>query len=139
MRELAVYENDCVLASVESELSNTLKTADLHIPRWLQVIDVGIGFAKTFEHNIQLLRPENISHIKSSLGARPMLVGPSRKRFLGTLLSQQGIDDEVETRDWATAGACCASILGGANILRVHNVKGVRSTCEIFYACVNSN
>ena len=119
-----------------------LNTADSQIPRWLQIIDLGIGFAKTFEHNMALLSPEKARNVKASLGNRTMLAGPSRKRFLGKLMNETpemkaGVS--IEDKDWGTAGACCASILGGANIVRVHNVKGIKYACDVFHSCISGS
>lgn len=81
------------------------------------IIDPGIGFGKKFEHNIQI-----ICNLKSfvSLGY-PVLVGPSRKSFIGTILNLPPAD-----RLEGTAAAVTASILNGANIVRVHDVKEMK-------------
>ncbi|CAN0035705.1 unnamed protein product [Discosporangium mesarthrocarpum] len=94
------------------------------IPRWLHVLDPGIGFAKTHEDSLLLLN--ELDKIKEGVGC-PLLVGPSRKRFIGQILGEQRADQ----RDWGTAGACCASADRGASILRVHNVKGVAQALAV--------
>jgi dihydropteroate synthase len=82
------------------------------------VIDPGIGFGKSFEQNYELLRklPE-----LAKLGY-PLLVGTSRKGFLGATLARNGKSAPPEERLWATAATVTASILGGAHIVRVHDV-----------------
>jgi len=87
------------------------------------IIDPGIGFAKTYEQNLELLRrlPEF-----RRLNA-PLLVGPSRKSFIGHLLNQP----DPKQRVWGTAAACCAAIAGQADILRVHDVLQMRDACRI--------
>jgi dihydropteroate synthase len=82
------------------------------------IIDPGIGFGKSFEQNYELLRklPE-----LAKLGY-PIMVGTSRKGFLGATLARQGESAPVEERLWATATTLTASILGGAHIVRVHDV-----------------
>jgi dihydropteroate synthase len=81
------------------------------------IIDPGIGFGKKFEHNIQLIR-----ELRSFAGlGYPLLVGPSRKSFLGTIL-----DLPPEDRVEGTAAAVAASIFNGANIVRVHDVKEMK-------------
>jgi dihydropteroate synthase len=82
------------------------------------IVDPGIGFGKSFEQNYELLRklPE-----LSKLGF-PLLVGTSRKGFLGATLARDGKSAPVEDRLWATAATVTASILGGAHIVRVHDV-----------------
>ncbi len=82
------------------------------------VIDPGIGFGKSFDQNYELLRklPE-----LAKLGY-PLLVGTSRKGFLGATLAQDGRPAPPEERIWATAATVAASIFGGAHIVRVHDV-----------------
>jgi dihydropteroate synthase len=82
------------------------------------VIDPGIGFGKSFDQNYELLRklPE-----LAKLGY-PLLVGTSRKGFLGATLAKDGRPAPPEERLWATAATLAASILGGAHIVRVHDV-----------------
>ncbi len=80
-------------------------------------IDPGIGFGKTLDHNLSLLRalPQF-----QALGY-PVLVGVSRKRFIGTILNKT----DPQSRDWGTAAACAWAIMQGAQILRVHNVAAI--------------
>ncbi|MBN1826100.1 MAG: dihydropteroate synthase [Candidatus Eisenbacteria bacterium] len=80
------------------------------------VIDPGIGFGKRLEDNLALLR--HLGEFRS-LGF-PVLVGPSRKSFIGHLLGLP-----VEERLEATLGACVAAARNGADILRVHDVRAV--------------
>ena len=86
------------------------------------IVDPGIGFGKKFEHNIQLLR--DLSRFRE-LGC-PLLVGPSRKSFLGVIL-----DLPVEQRLEGTAAAVTASILRGAHIIRVHDVKEMKRVARV--------
>lgn len=78
-------------------------------------IDPGIGFAKSYPQNLEILR--QIPALRS-LNC-PILIGPSRKSFIGWLLNQA----DPQARVWGTAAACCAAIAGGADILRVHDGK----------------
>ena len=78
------------------------------------VIDPGIGFGKSWAQNCELL--ERLPDL-ARLGY-PLLVGPSRKTFIGQTLGGAAID----ARAWGTAAAVAASILGGAHIVRVHDV-----------------
>jgi dihydropteroate synthase len=82
------------------------------------IIDPGIGFGKSFAQNYELLRklPE-----LAKLGY-PLLVGTSRKGFLGATLAREGKPSPAEDRLWATAATVTASILGGAHIVRIHDV-----------------
>ena len=78
------------------------------------VLDPGIGFGKSVEHNLELLR--NIERVQEL--ERPVLIGASRKSFLGKLL-----DIETSEREAASLGVAAYSIMRGANIVRVHDVK----------------
>ena len=82
------------------------------------ILDPGIGFGKTFQQNYELLArlPE-----LTRLGC-PLLVGTSRKTFLGATLARDGRRAAPEERIWGTAATVAASILGGAHIVRVHDV-----------------
>lgn len=78
------------------------------------VIDPGIGFGKTLEHNLELLR--RLGEFRR-LGA-PILVGPSKKRFLGAVTGRP-----VGERAFGTAAAVAVAALRGADLLRVHDVR----------------
>ena len=80
-------------------------------------VDPGLGFSKTPEQNILLFDQLEALH---ALG-RPVLVGPSRKRFLGAVTGQP-----VEARDRATAAACALAWERGARLFRVHDVAAAR-------------
>ncbi|MEB3274723.1 MAG: dihydropteroate synthase [Prochlorothrix sp.] len=93
------------------------------IPRERIILDPGIGFAKTYEQNLHLF--QGLPHLRA-LGY-PLLVGPSRKSFIGTILEQPNPKDRV----WGTAAACCAAIAGGADILRVHDGAEMVQVCRV--------
>ncbi len=81
------------------------------------IIDPGIGFAKTAEQNIELLR--RLSEFKSL--EVPILIGTSRKSFIGKIINQQ----DPQKRVWGTAATCCSAIISGADILRIHDVAQI--------------
>ncbi|XP_051214933.1 folate synthesis bifunctional protein, mitochondrial isoform X1 [Lolium perenne] len=116
---------DDVCKEVASELYARLRAAELSgIPLWRIVLDPGIGFSKKSTQNIEVITGlESIREEmgKMSLGAShvPILLGPSRKSFLGQICNRA---DPAE-RDAATASAVTVAILNGANIVRVHNVR----------------
>jgi dihydropteroate synthase len=93
------------------------------------LVDPGIGFGKTVEHNVKIIR-----HLKEfqKLGF-PVLIGPSRKSFIGTILGVE-TDERLE----GTAGAVAASIVNGANIVRVHDVKQMKRVAGIVDAIVRA-
>src|SRR5690242_6145153 len=82
------------------------------------ILDPGIGFGKSFAQNYELL--EKLPQL-AKLGY-PLLVGTSRKGFLGATLARNGKPAPSEERIWGTAATVTASILGGAHIVRVHDV-----------------
>jgi dihydropteroate synthase len=86
------------------------------------VLDPGIGFGKTLTHNLDLLA--NL-HVLKELGY-PLLVGPSRKGFIGQLTRQS-----VEARGWGTAAVVALAVEQGANILRVHDVAPMKDVANV--------
>ncbi len=108
---------DDVLGEVATELGVSLAAARAAgIPDERLAVDPGIGFGKRLEDNLALLA--HAGSLGETLGL-PVLVGPSRKRFLGDLTG-----DPVECRDAATAAACAVAIFAGADAVRVHDVAG---------------
>ncbi len=95
------------------------------------IIDPGIGFAKNYEQNLEILR--RLSELQT-LNC-PILVGASRKSFIGQILNQP----EPKKRIWGTAAACCAAIYGGADMLRVHDVEQMRDVCLVADAIYRRN
>ncbi len=91
------------------------------------IIDPGIGFGKSFEQNYELLR--KLADI-AKLGY-PLLVGTSRKGFLGATLAREGKSAPPDERLWATAATVTASILGGAHIVRVHDVAEMAQVARV--------
>jgi dihydropteroate synthase len=89
------------------------------------VVDPGLGFSKTPEQNILLF--DRLDALQA-LG-RPVLVGPSRKRFLGAVTGQP-----VEARDRATATACALAWERGARLFRVHDVAAARDALTLAQA-----
>jgi dihydropteroate synthase len=87
------------------------------------IIDPGIGFGKTLEHNLMILN--SLAELKV-LG-RPLLVGPSRKSFLGRILNAG-----EQERIFGTVSACVLAASSGAKIVRVHDVKEVKQALRVF-------
>ena len=82
-------------------------------------LDPGIGFGKTYEHNLDLMRNlEVFTHL-----GYPILVGTSRKGFLGAILEPVRGKTEPASRDGATAATIATAVLAGASIIRVHDVR----------------
>lgn len=117
MQENPQYDD--VVGEVRDYLEDRLRACErAGIAREACVVDPGIGFGKTFEHNLALLAG---LEALVALG-RPVLVGLSRKSFLG-----QAVGRGAEDRLAAGLGAQVAAVMNGASILRVHDVK---DTCD---------
>ncbi len=122
MDGLAHYGN--VVADVRLEL---LRATDRALAAGLaveQIIwDPGLGFAKTTEHNLALL--SGLSVLRGE--GFPLLVGPSRKRFIGELLAEP----RPRARLWGTAAVVCKAVAAGADLVRVHDVGAIVQTCRM--------
>ncbi|KAJ2352780.1 trifunctional dihydropteroate synthetase [Coemansia erecta] len=145
MNDYSEYEGG-VVHGTRVELARRVRAAlDAGVPRWNIILDPGIGFAKEGAQNLEILRrlPElTARHICASnqlsgvggnidseegyidedlateLVGYPVLVGSSRKRFIGHVTGK----DEARDRVWGTAATVTAAIQGGAAIVRVHDV-----------------
>jgi dihydropteroate synthase len=98
------------------------------------ILDPGIGFGKSFEQNYELLR--KLPQL-ARLGY-PLLVGTSRKGFLGVTLARDSEPAPPEDRLWATAATVTASILGGAHIVRVHDVAEMVQVVRVSDCLLNA-
>ncbi|GFP95324.1 dihydropteroate synthase [Phtheirospermum japonicum] len=129
-RENLIYGDVC--ADVASEVYARVREAELlGVPAWRMIIDPGIGFSKNTEQNLDIVK--GLSRIRSEMGKKsvamsraPLLIGPSRKRFLGEICDRPN----AAQRDVATVACVTAGVLGGANIARVHNVKDNRDAIK---------
>jgi dihydropteroate synthase len=91
----------------------------------LIIIDPGIGFGKTFHHNLEIIKElKQFSSLE-----RPILLGTSRKAFIGHILQ-----NEPDERDTGTMATVSAGVLNGAHIVRVHDVKRTLETVKIIDA-----
>jgi dihydropteroate synthase len=90
------------------------------------IADPGLGFGKRIRQNLELSR--RAGELAARLSC-PVMVGPSRKRFLGQLTGHP-----VADRDAATIGAALAAAAAGAHVIRVHDVAGVTAALRVFGA-----
>ena len=131
----ATMQADPVYTDVVGEVREFLVAAARTAERWGSApgqiaIDPGIGFGKTLQHNLALLAATDVL----AATGYPVLVGPSRKGFLGTIL---GLPDPTD-REIGTAAAATAAIVRGAKIVRVHNVSVIRQAALVADAIVAS-
>ena len=121
MQKTPTYQN--VVAEVHAWLTEVASQAvDRGIDSSRIMIDPGIGFGKTFDHNLEILR-----HLIRFRGiGYPMLVGVSRKKFIGRIL-----DLPVHQREEGTAATVAWSIINGANVVRVHDVAKMKQVAQV--------
>jgi len=128
MQEAPHYDD--VVAEVGEYLRERLEAAEFAgIRPEALCVDPGIGFGKNVEHNLTLLRGLDAL---ADLG-RPLLVGPSRKRFIGAIL-----DLPEGERVEGTAGAVAWAVAHGANLVRVHDVKEIVRVVRVVDAIVRA-
>jgi dihydropteroate synthase len=128
--EHAEYDGD-VVGAVIAELRESIAVATgAGIEADAIVLDPGLGFSKTPEQSVELF--DQLPALQA-LG-RPLLVGPSRKRFLGAVTGLP-----VEDRDRATAAACALAWERGARLFRVHAVAAAREALALAYALEESS
>lgn len=102
--------------------------ADAGLARDRLIADPGIGFGKTLEHNLRLMSGLSLFH---GLGV-PVLVGASRKTFIGGLTGVEAPPDRLA----GSVSAALAAAAQGAQILRVHDVKATREALDVWLACL---
>jgi dihydropteroate synthase len=129
--EPATMQHDPRFADVLREVGDELELSALRaqaagVPRERLVVDPGIGFGKRLEDNLRLLA--GAGRLRERLGL-PVLVGPSRKSFLGALTGEP-----AGLRDAATQAACAVAIFAGADAVRVHDVAAARRTAAVALA-----
>ncbi len=124
MQQNPVYED--VMKEIKEYLQESISLAE---KRGIQqiIIDPGIGFGKTLQHNLEIFRQ------LSEFGElnRPILAGPSRKSFIGAILNTP-VDDRLE----GTAAAVAVSIMNGAHLVRVHDVMTMKRIAKVTDAIV---
>ncbi|MGF1459418.1 MAG: dihydropteroate synthase [Leptolyngbyaceae cyanobacterium] len=113
-----------LISEIYGFLERQIKTAQAAGLSSSQImVDPGIGFAKNYPQNLELLR--QIAAFRKL--HCPVLVGVSRKSFIGWLLDEP----EPQQRVWGTAAACCAAIAEGADMLRVHDGKAMVDVAKV--------
>lgn len=118
-----------ILSEIESFLTGRCRFAqEQGVERAQVVFDPGIGFGKSLEGNLQLIREVR----RFASGAAGVLIGPSRKSFIGKVLDRP----RPEERLWGTAAAVALAIGAGADIVRVHDVAAMADVCKVADAIV---
>jgi dihydropteroate synthase len=136
MQNLTKYDN--VVRDVSEDLvKQSMKAEEAGIPKWLQILDPGIGFAKDFKQNLALLKYCN--EIRELVDYYPLLLGPSRKGFIGKITGETN----AKERDYGTVATCILGSIGKnrtltPTILRVHNVRGVKQATMVMDAVLDA-
>jgi len=124
MNSLAVY--DALIEELGDSLAACRDTAEASgVPKWNVALDPGIGFAKTMEHNLAVLR--HCGDLVTRLQPSPLLIGASRKRFLGAILGEE----DPKRRVFGNAACTAAAVAGGADFVRVHEAREMAQVCAV--------
>lgn len=130
MHKQSAVEN--ILQEISEGFNFSLKKAEENkIEKDQIALDIGIGFSKTFEQNLELIA--KLDKICQEFSKFPILVGASRKSFIGKILG----DVPVNERKTGTLGVNALAIWNGAKILRVHDVKETVETIKTIEAIKN--
>ncbi|MBD3915746.1 dihydropteroate synthase [Nocardioides hwasunensis] len=128
MRDFTDYSPDGVVDTVRRELGERLEAIEAAgIGRERVLLDPGLGFAKEPRHNWELLAALDVLH---GLGC-PLLVGASRKSFLGSLLARDGRPRSIEDREHAHVALVALLADRGVDCLRVHDVRATRDALAV--------
>ena len=128
MDDLVDYSPDGVIPTIAKELLARIAAAEeAGVRRWRIILDPGIGFAKTQSQNLEILRGLDELRRWPGLRGLPWLVGSSRKRFVGHITGVK----EPKDRVWGTAATISAAVQGGADIVRVHDVKEMAQVAKM--------
>jgi dihydropteroate synthase len=152
MQNMTQYKGNVVDEVAAQLVAQSQAAEQMGIQKWQQIIDPGIGFAKDLEGNLSLLK--YTARLRKAVGDLPMLLGTSRKSFIGKLAGVTAPED----RDYGTVASCVAALCleqgarngahekaGGTvqhlttcNILRVHNVAAARQAALVMDAILNA-
>mgnify|MGYP003701053823 CR=1 FL=1 len=115
-----------IMAEVVDSLRQSIAEAERRgVPLGCIAVDPGIGFSKSLEQNVELIA--RLDEFAQAFAGVPILVGTSRKSFLGRLLEDAPADERLH----ATMATVTAAVLRGAHIVRVHDVKAAVETVRV--------
>ncbi len=115
----------------ESFRWSIVKSESFGVKREQIALDVGIGFSKTFAQNLELI--SRLNKFSNEFEDFPMMIGISRKSFIGKILNDAPVDERLN----GTLAANAIAVWNGANIVRVHNVKETIETLKVVEALKN--
>jgi len=121
MQEKPLY-GDLIQEIIDSLRDSMEKAVKTGIRKEMIILDPGIGFGKTFDHNLEIIRELN----RFDCLGRPILLGSSRKAFIGRILGKPALE-----RDTGTMATLAVGVMNGAHIVRVHDVKKAVETVRV--------
>ena len=123
-----------IMHEVTTSLSASVKMAERRgVKRESIAIDPGIGFGKSQEQNVELI--EKLDQLKAAFSDLPILIGTSRKSFIGRILADEAGDPApADRRMYGSMASIAAAVMKGANIVRVHDVKAAIETVKVIDA-----
>ncbi|MGB7292098.1 MAG: dihydropteroate synthase [Thermodesulfobacteriota bacterium] len=129
MQNMTNYES--IVHDIIKSLSDSVELAEsAGVSPYSIMVDPGIGFGKTTEQNLKLLK-----HLNEFLILRkPVLIGTSRKSFIGKIIGSDNFDDRLE----GTSATVAIAIMNGASIIRVHDVRNMKRVAQVVDATVNT-
>jgi len=130
MQKNIIYNN--LITEIKDSLRKSVEIClEIGIKSDRIILDPGICFGKTAEHNLEIIH--QLDEFQSL--QCPLLLGTSRKSFIGKVFKE----DVPRQRLWGTAATVCASILKGAHILRVHDVKEMVAVARMTDAIIRQS
>jgi len=123
-----------IMHEVTTSLSASVKMAERRgVKRESIAIDPGIGFGKSQEQNVELI--DKLDLLKAAFSDLPILIGTSRKSFIGRILADEAGDAApLDRRMYGSMASIAAAVMKGANIVRVHDVKAAIETVKVIDA-----
>lgn len=129
MQKMTNYES--IVHDIIKSLNHSVELAEnAGVSPYSIMVDPGFGFGKTTEQNLKLLKYLN----EFLVIGKPVLVGTSRKSFIGKIIGSDNLDDRLE----GTSGTVAIAIMNGASIIRVHDVRYMKRVAMVADAIVNS-
>ncbi|HEV8136456.1 MAG TPA: dihydropteroate synthase [Pyrinomonadaceae bacterium] len=123
-----------IMHEMTTSLSASVKMAERRgVKRESIAIDPGIGFGKSQEQNVELI--DKLDLLKAAFSDLPILIGTSRKSFIGRILADEAGDAApLDRRMYGSMASIAAAVMKGANIVRVHDVKAAIETVKVIDA-----
>ena len=123
-----------IMHEVTTSLSASVKMAERRgVKRESIAIDPGIGFGKSQEQNVELI--DKLDQLKAVFSDLPILIGTSRKSFIGRILADEAGDPAPhDRRMYGSMASIAAAVMKGANVVRVHDVRAAIETVKVIDA-----